>query len=296
LKTLEDAVEIRRRILLAFEQAEREAVITGRQPPLQFAVVGGGPTGVEIAGAIADLARLALAKDFKAIDTTLTRVVLYEGSGRVLNTYSDVSSRRAESQLQELGVDVRTNSMVTAIEPGRIRVGDEWVQASVVIWATGVAASPLGQTLGADTDRAGRVHVQPDLTLASHPEVFVIGDMAVLTDAGGHAVPGLAAAAKQQGEATARNLLRILRGETPVPFRYNDRGTMATIGHHRAVAEIKGRKFSGFFAWLLWSVVHVWQLIGFRDRFTVVREWLWAYVRREGSAPLITEHHAATRR
>lgn len=290
LKTIEDAIEIRSRLLLAFEKAEREALRTGRQEPLNFAVVGAGPTGVELAGAIADLARLALAKDFKAIDTTKARVRLYEGAGRVLGTFSEESSRRAEKQLQELGVEVHTNSMVTAVEQGRIKVGDEWVAADVTLWATGVAASPLGKQLGVETDKAGRVLIEQDLSVRGHRELFVIGDLSSLTDANGVRVPGLAAAAIQQGKAAAENILRDLRGQPRLPFKYHDRGTMATIGLHRAVAEFGRRKYSGYFAWLLWSLVHVFLLIGFRSRVTVMAQWGWAYFTRGGSSPLITEY------
>jgi NADH dehydrogenase len=290
LKTIEDAVEIRSRLLLAFERAEREGLRTGRQQPLNFAVVGGGPTGVELAGAIADLARMALAKDFKAIDTTKARVRLYEGQGRVLGTFSEESSRKAEEQLRELGVEVHINSLVTAVEHGRIKVGEEWVPADVTLWATGVAASPLGKQLGAETDKAGRVLVEQDLSIPGHREVFVIGDLSALTDANGRLVPGLGAAATQQGKAAAENILRDLRGESRLPFRYHDRGTLAAIGHHRAVAEFGNRKFSGFVAWLLWSLVHVFLLIGFRNRVTVMAQWAWAYFTRGGSSPLITEY------
>jgi NADH dehydrogenase len=293
LKTIEDAVEIRRRLLLAFEKAEREALLTRRQEPLNFAVIGGGPTGVELAGAIADLARLALAKDFKAIDTTKARVRLYEGSPRVLGTFSEESSRRAKQQLQELGVDVRTESMVTAVEPGRIKVGDEWIATDVTLWATGVAASPLGKELRAKTDRAGRVLIDRDLSVPGHRELFVIGDMSAVTGENGKPVPGLAAAAIQQGKAAAENILRDLRGATRLPFKYDDRGTMATIGYHRAVAEFGNKKFSGVIAWLLWSVVHVFLLIGFRSRVTVMTQWAWAYLTRRGSSPLITEYRRA---
>ena len=290
LKTIEDAVEIRRRLLLAFETAERDAHVTGRHAPLTFAVIGGGPTGVELAGAIADLARLALAKDFKAIDTTKARIRLYEGGPRVLGTFSEASSQRAKQQLQELGVDVCTKSMVTGVEPGRIKVGDEWIATDVTLWATGVAASPLGKALGAETDRAGRVLIELDLSVPRHRELFVIGDMSALTDANGQPVPGLAAAAIQQGKAAAENILRDLRGEQRLPFRYRNRGSMATIGLHRAVAEFGNKKFSGVVAWLLWSVVHVFLLIGFRSRVTVMRQWVWAYLTRAGSSPLITEY------
>ena len=288
LKTIEDAVEIRRRILLAFELAEREAYFTGRHAPLNFAVIGGGPTGVEVAGAIAGIARRALAQDFKAIDTTKARVMLFEGAPRILGFYPEELSRKAEEQLTELGVEVRTGSLVTAVEAGRIKVGEEWLPVSVSIWATGVAASPLGKELGAPTDRAGRVLVEPDLSVPSHREIFVIGDMAALDDAEGKPVPGLGAAATQEGKAVAANILRELRGEARLPFKYHDRGTMATIGRNRAVAEFGRWRLSGFTAWFLWLFVHVFLLIGFRNRLAVMREWIWAYFTRERSARLIT--------
>lgn len=293
LKTIEDAVEIRSRLLLAFEAAEREAYFTGGRAPLSFAVIGGGPTGVELAGAIADLARRALAKDFKAIDTTRARIRLYEGSARILGTYSEATSRSATEQLQQLGVDVCTESMVTAVEPGRIKVRDEWIATDVTLWATGVAPSPLGKALGAATDRAGRVLIEQDLSVPGQRDIFVIGDMSALIDADGRPVPGLAAAAMQQGQAAAVNLLRDLRGASRLPFRYRDRGNMATIGHHRAVAEIGAMTLSGVIAWLLWSVVHVFLLIGFRNRLAVMGQWIWAYATREGSSPLITDHQQA---
>jgi NADH:ubiquinone reductase (H+-translocating) len=291
LKTIEDAVEIRGRLLLAFEKAERTALLTGRREPPTISIVGGGPTGVELAGAIADLARMALAKDFKAIDTTKARVRIYEGSPRVLGTFSAESSERARRQLQELGVDVHTDSTVTAIEPGRLRVGNEWIATDVILWATGVAASPLGKELDAATDRAGRVLVEPDLSVPGHREIFVVGDMSALTGADGKPVPGLAAAATQEGRAAAENILRDLRGEARRPFTYHDRGTMATIGYRRAVAEFGTRKLSGSLAWLLWSVVHVFLLIGFRSRVMVMGQWIWAYFTRTGSSPLITEYN-----
>ena len=296
LKTLEDAVEIRRRLLLAFERAEREALLKGERKPLTFSVIGGGPTGVELAGAIADLARLALAKDFRAIDTTQAKVHLFEGSSRVLGMYSEALSEKARRQLAELGVDVHTDSLVTAVEPGRIKVGNEWIPTDVTLWATGVAASPLGKALGARLDKAGRVLIEPDLSLPGNKEVFVIGDMSSLVDANGKVVPGLGAAAMQQGKTAAQNILADLHYEERAPFRYHDRGSMATIGHHRAVAEFGNKEFSGFFAWLLWSLVHVFLLIGFRSRLAVTREWLWAYLRREGASPLITEHRSQEKR
>ena len=290
LKTIEDAVEIRSLLLRAFETAERRAHLTGRQEPLSFAVIGGGPTGVELAGAIADLARMALAKDFKMIDTTKARVKLYEASPRVLGTYSEESSRKAKQQLEQLGVEVYTDSRVTAVEHGRIKVRDQWIDTDVTIWATGVYSSPLGKKLGATTDRAGRVLVEQDLSVPGHREIFVIGDMSTLTDASGTPVPGLAAAALQEGKAAAENILRDLRGNARLSFIYQDRGILATIGHHRAVAQFGHWIYSGFIAWLLWSVVHIFLLIGFRNRVAVMSQWVWAYLTRRGSSPLITEH------
>jgi NADH dehydrogenase len=293
LKTVEDAVEIRRRILLAFELAEREAYQTGSHAPVTFAVIGGGPTGVELAGAIAGIAREVLAGDFKAIDTTKARVMLFQGSSRVLADYPEDLSRKAEKQLQELGVEVRTNSRVTAVEMGRIKVGDEWIETSVALWATGVAASPLGKALaaqarGVEVDRAGRVPVSPDLSLPGRRDIFIIGDLASLKDVNGKSVPGLAAAATQEGKATAANILRDLRGEERVPFSYRDKGSMATIGRNRAVAQFGGWHLSGYFAWLMWALVHVLLLSGFRNRLMVMREWVWAYFTRSLSARLIT--------
>ena len=293
LKTIEDAVEIRNRLLLAFEKAEKQALLTDRQSPLTFAVIGGGPTGVELAGAIADLARLSLAKDFKATDTRKAQVRLYEGSPRILGNLSEESSRKAREQLEELGVEVYTGSMVTAVEPGRIRVGEDWIPVHVSLWASGVAASSLGKSLGVETDRAGRVPVAADLSVPGHPEIFVIGDMSALTDVNGIRVPGLGAAAIQQGKAAAQNILCDLRKEKRRPFAYKDRGVMATIGHNRAVAEFGTRKFSGLIAWLLWSLVHVYLLIGFRSRLAVMLEWIWAYTKRSGASPLITEHYGS---
>jgi NADH dehydrogenase len=292
LKTIEDAVEIRGRLLLAFERAERAALLTGRREPPTFAVVGGGPTGVELAGAIADLARMALAKDFKAIDTRKARVRLFEGGPRVLAGFSEESSRRARRQLADLGVEVNTNSLVTGVETSRIKVGEEWIATDVTLWATGVAASPLGRALGAKLDGAGRVLIEPDLSVPGHGRIFVIGDMSALTGADGRPVPGLAAAATQQGVAAAENILRDLRGESRRRFVYRDRGSMATIGYKRAVAEIGGRKLSGLLAWLLWSLVHVMLLIGFRNRVMVMGQWIWAYFTRSGSSPLITDYQA----
>ena len=288
LKTVEDALEIRRRVLLAFELAEREALIDGVHDPLIFAVVGGGPTGVELAGAIAGIARQALANDFKAIDTRKSRVLLYEGANRILGTFAEELSIKAEKQLRDLGVEVFTDSLVTDIEPGRIKVGEKWIKCSVVVWATGVSASPLGKTLGAETDKAGRVLVQPDLTIPNFKDIFVIGDMASLKDANGVVVPGLAPAAQQEAKNATDNILRDLHGEKRKVFEYFDKGTMATIGRNRAVAQVGNWHFSGFIAWLMWLFIHIIILIGFRNRLFVLSEWFWAYLTRERSARLIT--------
>ncbi|HMJ09107.1 MAG TPA: NAD(P)/FAD-dependent oxidoreductase, partial [Pyrinomonadaceae bacterium] len=288
LKTLEDAVEMRRRILLAFELAERQAYLTGKKKEMNFVIVGGGPTGVELAGAVADIARQALAKDFKMIDTTKARVQLYEGSDRVLGTYVPELSASAKRQLEDLGVEVNLNSFVTDIEPGRVKVADKWVDCDVVLWASGVAASPLGKALGVPIDKAGRVFVEPDLTIPGFTNIFVIGDMASLKQENGEPVPGVSPAAMQMGTNAAQNIIRDIKGEPRKNFRYVDKGTMATIGRSKAIADIRGWKFSGFIAWLMWLFLHVFFLIGFRNRLSVMLEWFWAYLTRERSARLIT--------
>lgn len=288
LKTLEDALEIRRRVLLAFEVAEREAILAGKHDPLHFVVVGGGATGVEVAGAIAGIARQALANDFKAIDTKTARVMLFEGSDKVLGTFSPELSDSAKRQLEETGVEVRLNSLVTEIEHGRVKVNDEWIDCEVVVWATGVAASPLGKLLGAETDRAGRVKVNQDLSVGEQKNVFVIGDMASLAQFDGKLVPGVAPAAIQMADLTAANILRDQSGDTRKEFKYWDKGSMATIGRSRAIAEAGRFKMSGFIAWLAWLFVHLISLIGFRNRLWVLSEWFWAYLTRERSARLIT--------
>ena len=288
LKTLEDAVEIRRRVLLAFELAERDAYLTGVQRELNFVVVGGGPTGVELAGAIADIARMALAKDFKAIDTRKTHVTLFEGSDRVLGTFAEELSISAKIQLEQIGVDVRLNSFVSEIEPGRVKVGEDWIECDVVLWATGVAASPLGKALGVETDKAGRVFVENDLSLKAQSNIFVIGDMASLKQKNGEPVPGVSPAAMQMGTLTANNILDELEGKPRSEFEYWDKGTMATIGRRKAIAEAAGMKFKGFIAWLMWLFLHVFFLIGFRNRVSVLVSWFWAYLTRERSARLIT--------
>ncbi|MEO6051723.1 MAG: FAD-dependent oxidoreductase, partial [Pyrinomonadaceae bacterium] len=248
----------------------------------------GGPTGVELAGAVAGIARLALAQDFKAIDTTKARVMLFEGSDRVLGTFAKDLSASAKEQLEDLGVEVQLNSFVTDIEPGRVKVGENWIECDVVLWATGVAASPIGKALGVETDNAGRVFVQPDLTIPGFKNIFVIGDMASLKQANGEPVPGLSPAAMQMGNLTAANIVKDLKNEPRKDFTYVDKGTMATIGRSKAIADVQGLHFTGFIAWLMWLFLHVIFLIGFRNRIYVLMEWFWAYLSRERSARLIT--------
>lgn len=288
LKTLEDAVEMRGRILLAFEIAEREAYLTGKHEPLSFVVVGGGPTGVELAGAIADIARQALANDFKKIDTRKTKVILFEGSDRILGTFTPDLTDSAQKQLEDLGVEVRLNSFVTDIAPGKVKVGEEWIDCDVVLWATGVAASPLGRKLGVETDKAGRVFVEDDLSVPGHKNIFVIGDMASIKQEDGTPVPGVSPAAMQMGTATAKNILAELKGKPRTNFEYVDKGSMATIGRSKAIAHVFGLKLKGFIAWMFWLFLHVFFLIGFRNRFAVMFDWFWAYLTRERSARLIT--------
>lgn len=295
LKTLEDALEIRRRVLLAFETAERDAALSGKHDPLHFVVIGGGPTGVEIAGAIAGIARQALANDFKAIDTRTARVMLFEGSGRVLATFDEDLSEKAKQQLEDLGVEVYLGNYVTRIAPGRVEVAGKWIDCEVAIWATGVAASPIGAKLGAETDNAGRVKVLPDLSVPNRPNVFVIGDMAVLLQANGRLVPGIAPAAIQMAACACENIDRDLEGKQRIDFVFRDRGSMATIGKSKAIAQVGRWKFSGFPAWLAWLFVHLISIIGFRNRLSVLSEWFWAYLTPERSARLITGDSAEMR-
>ena len=287
LKTVEDALEIRRRVLLAFELAERQAIATGAHDPLNFVIVGGGPTGVELAGTLAEVARRTLAKDFRAIDPTMARVVLVEGLPRVLPTYPEDLSRSAHQQLERLGVEVRTSTRVTSVEPGRLRLGDTVLPSVVTLWAAGVAASPLGRMLGT-TDKAGRVLVEPDLSLPGHPHVFVIGDLASLAGPDGKPLPGLAPVAMQQGRAVAHNVECDMGGLPRSAFHYKDRGTLATIGRAAAVADFGRIKMTGFVAWIVWLFVHVMFLIGFRNRVLVMIEWAWSYLTYERAARLIT--------
>ena len=306
LKTIEDALEIRRRVLLAFELAERQNEprnepqndhqnehqnkTAGSQSgsPLQFAVIGGGPTGVELAGTLAEIAHHALTHEFRNIDPRQTRILLIEGGPRVLATYSEELSRKAEDQLRRLGVEVRTSHMVTRIEPGAVWVGDEKIPAAVILWAAGVAASPLGRKLGVPIDRAGRVLVQPDLSIPGHSEVFVIGDLAALNDENGKMLPGVAPVAIQQGDWVADTIAHDLRNQPRRNFRYHDKGSLATIGRAAAVAQFGKFELSGYLAWLAWLFIHILFLIGFRNRLIVMIQWAWSYLTYERGARLIT--------
>lgn len=289
LKTIEDAIEIRRRVLLAFEMAEREALAEGQHPALCFVVIGAGPTGVELAGAISDISRRYMEKDFRAIDPSQAKIILLEGGPRVLPVYPEDLSASAEKQLRDLGVEVRTNAMVTNVEPGCVTVGTERIPATVILWGAGVSASPLGKMLGAPTDRAGRVLVTGDLSVPGHPEIFVVGDLAASKMKGGNIVPGVAPAAIQMGKFAARQIKRMLGNQPRQEFHYLDKGTLATIGRSKAVADLGNLHFSGFFAWLAWLFIHLLFLIGFRNRFMVMAEWAWDYVTYNHSARLITD-------
>jgi NADH dehydrogenase len=289
LKELEDATEIRRRVLLAFELAERRAAMTGKAEPVHFVIVGGGPTGVELAGTLAEIARKTMASDFEYINPRDTKILLLEGGPRVLPAYPEDLSASAERQLRELGVEVMTKALVTAIEPGQVKVGDRVYPSMVTLWAAGVAASPLGKVLGVETDKPGRVIVSPDLSVPGHPEVFVIGDLANFKDQKtGKPLPGLAPVAIQQGRFVAKNIGHSVRDEPREEFRYWDKGTMATIGRAAAVAKIGKLHVSGLPAWMMWLFVHLMYLVGFRNRLLVLIEWAWAYLTYQRSARLIT--------
>jgi NADH:ubiquinone reductase (H+-translocating) len=289
LKTVEDALEIRRRVLLSFELAERQAVAHESTEPLNFVVVGAGPTGVELAGTLAEICRHVLAHEFRSIDPSRAHILLLEGGPRVLPAYPEDLSRSAEAQLRHLGVDVRTNTMVTAVEAGAVRIGETRMIAPVILWCAGVAASPLGRMLGVPMDRAGRVEVQPDLSIPGHPEVFVIGDLATLKGEDGKPLPGVAPVAIQEGQYVAK----VIRGEISgkpkrAPFKYWDKGSLATIGRAAAIAQFGKIHISGFLAWLSWLFVHIFFLIGFRNRILVFIQWAWSYFTYERGARLIT--------
>jgi NADH:ubiquinone reductase (H+-translocating) len=304
LKTLDDAFEIRRRILLAFEEAEKESDPGKRDAWLTFAVIGGGPTGVEMAGTLAEIARHTLAGEFRRIDPASAKILLIEGSPRVLQAMPEDLSQRAHEQLEKLGVEVRVNSKTTAIDSEGLEVaganGNYRIPSRCVIWAAGVAASPLGghlaRSTGAPLDRAGRVQVEPDLSLAGHPEISVVGDLAAaksyLRGQEPRPVPGVSPGAKQMGRAAADNILRRLAGQPTLKFRYRDYGNLATIGRNAAVVDLVSPlghfKFSGYFAWLFWLFAHIWFLIGFRNRVVVLMDWAGAYWSKQRYARVVT--------
>jgi NADH dehydrogenase len=287
LKSVEDAIELRRRWLLAFERAERATDAAERDANLTFVIVGGGPTGVELAGMLPTIARFALPQDFRRIDTASARIVLIEGGPRLLPTFPEDLSARAERDLIELGVEVRMNARVTNIGDGFVEMGTERIDARTILWAAGNAASSLGASLGVTRDRSGRVEVNDDLSIAGHPEVFVVGDLAIL-QSDGKPVPGVAPAAMQSGRTAARNILHTVRGEGRERFRYFNKGDLATIGRYRAVGVLAGKHLSGALAWWTWLLVHIMYLAGFRNRLSVLIEWGYSFFTYQRGARLIT--------
>ena len=291
LKTLDDALLLRRRLLLAFERAEAEADPERRKAWLSFAIVGGGPTGVELAGTLAEIARHTLKREFRHIDPASARVRLVEAGSRILSSFPESLSAKAQKQLERLGVEVVTGMPVEAIDAEGYRSGGGFVPARTIVWAAGVAASPLAASLGVELDRAGRVRVLPDLTVPGHPEIFVAGDLAtVIQD--GKPVPGVAPAAKQMGKYVAQAIFDRIAGRTPPPFRYRDYGNLATIGRMAAVVDLRGFRLSGLFAWWFWLAAHVFFLIGFRNRLVVLLNWAVAYWSYQRAARIIIGHKA----
>jgi NADH dehydrogenase len=289
LKNIEDATEIRRRILIAFERAENETKVNERQILMRLVVVGGGPTGVELAGAIAELARRALAKDFRNIDPRVTRIILVEAGPRLLPSFPQDLSEDARRRLERLGVDVRVGTPVTAVDAWGVTIGTERIETRTVIWAAGVAASPAGEWIGAIRDRVGRIAVDSYLSVPDHPEIFAIGDTALSSDGSGKPLPGVAPVAKQQGRYVGRLIKTWLRNSERIePFRYRDYGNLATIGRKAAVIDFGWIHLRGFVAWLIWTMAHIYFLIGFRNRIIVALNWLWAYFTFQRGARLIT--------
>ncbi|MBK9974791.1 MAG: NAD(P)/FAD-dependent oxidoreductase [Planctomycetes bacterium] len=288
LKSIDDAFDIRRRVLIAYEKAERETDAQRRKELLTFVVVGGGPTGVELAGALAEIARNTLTRDFRNVDPQSARVVLLDAGDRLLTPYLPRLSQSAQRQLEGLGVQVVTGARVTAIDAMGVSIGPERIQAATVLWAAGVQSNPLGQSLGVPMDRAGRVQVEPDLSIPGHSNVFVIGDMAAVKWRDGM-VPGVAPAAMQMGRFAARAIFARVTGRTLEPFSYVDKGSLATIGRSRAVAQFGKWGFSGIVAWSFWLWLHIFFLIGFRNRMVVLMEWFWAYLTFQRSARIILD-------
>jgi NADH:ubiquinone reductase (H+-translocating) len=296
LKSLEDAIELRRRILMAFEYAEKITDEAARRAAMNFVIIGGGPTGVEMAGAIAEISRYTLAKDFRHIDPSQARVILIEGEPRLLAAYPADLSESARKQLVDLGVEVRTSTRATNLTEAGVQVGDEFIPCRVKIWAAGNNASFVGKTLDAPVDRVGRVIANDDLTIPGHPEVQVIGDLANFAHQTGEPLPGISPVAMQQGRHAARNVLRMIKGRKPQRFRYWDKGTMATIGRNKAVADLKFMHLSGRLAWLAWLFVHIVFLVGFRNRLLVLFQWAWAYFTFDKGARLITRNFQSEQR
>ena len=287
LKSIEDALEMRKRILFAYEAAEREPDPDRRQEWLTFVVVGGGPTGVELAGALAEISRVSLAHDFHNFDPRQAKVVLVEGLSRLLTAYPEKLSVKAKRSLERLGVGVRTDTRVTEVQDNGVRAGKEWIASRTVLWGAGVAASPLARSLGVPLDRAGRVAVTPELTVPGHPHAYVVGDLATLVQ-DGLAIPSVAPAAMQQGTHAGKNIIRAARGLAPTPFRYWDRGSFAVIGRGAAVGDALGLEMSGALAWLAWLVIHIFFLIGFRNRIAVLMNWAYSFFTLRRNAQLIT--------
>ena len=287
LKSLDDAIDVRRRVFLAFEAAERERDAGKRRSLLTFVIVGGGPTGVELAGALAEIAHEALRQEFRAINPDDATIILVDAGPHILPTFPEDLSRAAAADLEHLGVHVRTNAPVTNVERAAVHLGDERIDAATIIWAAGVTSSPLGASLGVPLEKGGRVPVEPDLSLREQPNVFVVGDLAALKDQRGRFLPGLAPVATQEGEAAAKNIIRTVNGEQTTPFHYHDRGNIATIGRNRAVAVVFGIRTRGFVAWAIWAFIHILTLIGYRNRFTVMVQWTYAYFTHRRPARLI---------
>ncbi|RPH64055.1 MAG: NAD(P)/FAD-dependent oxidoreductase [Acidobacteria bacterium] len=288
LKTLDDALVMRRRILLAFERAERENDEARRRMLLTFVIVGGGPTGVELAGALAEIARHSLHREFRTIEPEHAIITLIERGPTILPTFPESLRNAARASLRRLGVDIRENTAVIDVVPNLVQLDGQAIAAGTILWAAGVAASPLGSWLGVPLDRTGRVIVEPDLSIPGRPDVFVVGDLAAFTDQDGKVLPGLAPVAQQQGRHAAVNIVRLIAHQRTQPFRYRDYGNMATIGRGAAIADFGRVRLSGLIGWLAWLFVHIMRLVGFRNRIAVFFEWAWAYVSYQRSVRLIT--------